>query len=199
MNILSKTILAIASAALFTACISESESKDLSATKQVANQVNEGFGEETPIPAHLVDISEDEGDFVPNLSPGYVPPDFTPEELANMEQSLINFPDQYSPIYDDWTGNQAPLTVEAKKFTHTYTGQPDYYVILRSKADTIEIRSMSLNRGNCEHSDPQKVKVPHSFPISLQFGQSLSSRAFCSKVIEATVDTNYGEYVFTFD
>lgn len=98
-----------------------------------------------------------------------------------------------------WYGEQPPLRVETRHFMHGTTGLRDHYVILRAHDDVLELKGLTLNRGNCPYSETDQVVNGVDWPQYLKFGQRKQVRAKCDKVIEAQVQTQYGEWTFTFD
>lgn len=89
-----------------------------------------------------------------------------------------------------WYGEGHPVSITLE---HVYTpGRPDYIMVIRSRADELTIYDLEINRGNCQHSHIQKVMVPVDMPFTLKFGQAKKVRVLCDKVIEASVDTQFG-------
>lgn len=98
-----------------------------------------------------------------------------------------------------WDGEQPPLRVETKHFTHGSTGLRDHYLIIRAQDDLLELRGLTLNRGNCPYSETDQVLNGVDWPNFLKFGQRKQVRAKCDQVIEAVVSTQYGDWTFNFD
>lgn len=91
---------------------------------------------------------------------------------------------------EPWFGEGQPVSITLE---HVYTpGKPDYIMVIRSRADELTIYDLEINRGNCQHSHIQKVMVPVDMPFTLKFGQAKKVRVLCDKVIEASVDTQFG-------
>ena len=91
---------------------------------------------------------------------------------------------------EPWFGEGQPVSITLE---HVYTpGKPDYIMVIRSRADELTIYDLEINRGNCQHSHIQKVMVPVDMPFTLKFGQAQKVRVLCDKVIEASVDTQFG-------
>lgn len=110
-------------------------------------------------------------------------------EAAAREAAGIEEP--YSaPGTEPWFGEGQPVSITLE---HVYTpGKPDYIMSIRSRADELTIYDLEINRGNCQHSHIQKVMVPVDMPFTLKFGQAKKVRVLCDKVIEASVDTQFG-------
>ena len=66
------------------------------------------------------------------------------------------------------------------------------YVHFRSREDSITIRDIRVNRGNCK--SPQHFQLP----LTLKFGQRLSLIYVTCKPIEVDVSTDKGDYTFSF-
>jgi len=119
--------------------------------------------------------------------------DSEPDEREDVESEM---PD---PAAHMWLEEDPPLRIEARHFIHSSTGLRDYYVILRSHADYLEIQGLTLNRGNCPYSETDQVENGVGWPQYLLFGQRKQVRAKCDHVLEAVVQTQFGEWTFTFD
>lgn len=98
--------------------------------------------------------------------------------------------------HETWTESEPPLSAEAIE-DHTARSMGMSYFRVRSHADRLEVRSITLNRGNCIMAETGQVTTGIDLPIALRFGAAKRYRVQgCSRVIEATIDTQYGPYTF---
>lgn len=95
-----------------------------------------------------------------------------------------------------WTEDEPPLTVEFQMQPLT-EHMMSYRIIVRSRADRLEIHDVTLNRGNCGVAEVGAFDEGLKLPVALRYGQKKTINVRrCDKVLEATVDTQYGEYTF---
>jgi len=74
-------------------------------------------------------------------------------------------------------------------------GQPLTYVIVQAAADSVVVKSVNLNRGNCSAVPPAQSNI--ELPKTLKFGQSMRLVVFgCESVREVSIDTDTGEHTF---
>lgn len=111
-------------------------------------------------------------------------------EAAGIEEPYTESESESESGPEPWFGEGQPVSITLE---HVYTpGKPDYIMVIRSRADELTIYDLEINRGNCQHSHIQKVMVPVDMPFTLKFGQAKKVRVLCDKVIEASVDTQFG-------
>lgn len=86
--------------------------------------------------------------------------------------------------------SEPPITVELGQ--NPYWGTPQLY--LTAKQDTVTIKDVKINRGNC------KANVHEALPHKVPFGGVLKADApSCQKVVEVSISTSEGDYDFHFD
>lgn len=116
------------------------------------------------------------------------------EAVAQAEEDEADLEAQ---THETWTESEPPLTVELVADPLVPSLSMGYFRV-RSRADRLEVRGITLNRGNCEMAETDKVITGINLPFALRFGAARRFRVQgCSRVIEATVDTQYGSYTFT--
>ncbi|WP_116426021.1 hypothetical protein [Pseudomonas citronellolis] len=86
--------------------------------------------------------------------------------------------------------SEPPVNIE---LSYGFGGTPMFKVT--SKVDEVEIRSIQINRGNCEITNTHKA-----LPYKLKFGESLSVGApGCPNALEASISTSKGDFDFSFN
>ena len=98
--------------------------------------------------------------------------------------------------YEEWDGAEPPLSVEFQVRPLT-AHMLSYRIEVRSRADRLVIHDVTLNRGNCGMAEPGELNEGLKLPVALRYGQKkIVNVRRCDKVLEATVDTQYGAYTF---
>ncbi|GEM_PF-1965478 len=67
-------------------------------------------------------------------------------------------------------------------------------IILETVTDQVTVTSYNVNRGNC---DP-RINRMFTMPATFKFGQSISIPAPACNVKEISIETNLGNYVYSF-
>ncbi len=98
--------------------------------------------------------------------------------------------------HDIWTENEPPLTVEFHRRPLT-EHMMSTRIELRSQADRLEVYGITLNRGHCGMAEMGQVNEGVKLPFALVYGRKKTINVRrCDRVLEAVVDTQYGEYTF---
>ncbi|QXZ08545.1 hypothetical protein KUF54_10620 [Comamonas sp. Y33R10-2] len=130
-------------------------------------------------------------DYEETPQPDSISPDTSVSQASGYAEAA-EVQDPHAESEQPWLEDGNPVTITLKR-PYAY-GVQDYIMIIRSRADLLTVNSFEINRGNCQHSDPHKVMVPVDMPFELKFGQSKKIRVLCDKVIEVTIDTQFGSY-----
>ena len=91
--------------------------------------------------------------------------------------------------------SEPPVTVEAKFLENMFYGNPIPVVEVTAITDSVEVRDVIANRGNCPMMEHRKAGFPHQ----LKFGQKATAgfTASCN-LVEVEVVTDQGNWSFTF-
>ena len=85
-----------------------------------------------------------------------------------------------------------PITVSKMNVANGYQGQRAELIQIVAK-DTVTIKRVTLNRGNCDNA----LLISRLFPRSLKFGEVFKIPATCDDVLEAAIETDKGTSTFT--
>ena len=98
--------------------------------------------------------------------------------------------------HDIWTESEPPLAVEFHRRPLT-EHMMSTRIELRSQADRLEVYGITLNRGHCGLAEMGQVNEGVKLPFALVYGRKKTVNVRrCDRVLEAVVDTQYGEYTF---
>lgn len=112
------------------------------------------------------------------------------EPMLPAEEPMSPAQEAMSPVQDEQPAatQTLPLSLEAMQRGN------NRFVKVTAIADDVTVNNMVFNRGNC-----QSTLFYYKYPIQMKFGSYFEAYTNgCDKIIEATANTNKGDFVYTF-
>ncbi|HCR1218430.1 TPA: hypothetical protein ONA18_004134 [Pseudomonas aeruginosa] len=89
-------------------------------------------------------------------------------------------------------GCDSELPIAVDLGSNSMWGTPQLQIT--AKQDNVTINKVQVNRGNC------RARAQDPLPFKVPFGQVLKvDTPSCMRVVEVSISTNEGDYVFSFD